>query len=554
MRKKINNSLFILLIALFLFFLLWPLFHQGIFVSDDGGWMIIRLSAFHQSLKDGLFPVRWVERLNYGFGYPIFNFNYPGVFYLGEIIHLLSFNFTNSIKILFGMGMLSSGIFSYLWLKTKFNNLSALTGALIYLYAPYHLFDLYSRGSLGEIVALGVIPAIFYFLKKNNFLFTGLSVCLLILSHNTLALLFLPVIIIYILINQKKLKENLISIILGILISSFFFVPALYDRQFTIFDSVAVSNWQEYFLNQQNFHLLGWGSIFVLIFSTFMILYRKYCHCEESRLNQGDEVTAIRRDPAEAGQSCKKIPPFFFLISLVSIFLSSAFSSFLWQILPLPKLVQFPWRFLALSILGVSYLSAWLVAHSGKIRVLIGGLLVLLFFLPSLRCLSNLNYLTVPDTYYSTNEDPTAIKNEYLPIWAKYESPKERAKQLYEVYLGQADIQIVKNKSNQLILKTNLKKSANIKINKLYFPGWNLKINDQKVNLDSPYYQLSASYGDGLIRIPLLPETKKIELYWSETPIRLISDIISLIALFLLILFSRASFWGSAGRRRLQNQ
>ena len=54
--------------------LLWPLFYRGFFVTDDGDWMIIRLSAFYQSLAEGQFPVRFLGRLYHNYGYPVANF------------------------------------------------------------------------------------------------------------------------------------------------------------------------------------------------------------------------------------------------------------------------------------------------------------------------------------------------------------------------------------------------------------------------------------------------------------------------------------------------
>src|SRR3990167_6215755 len=85
------------------------LFRPGFFPSHDGEWMVIRLSAFHQTLADGQFPVRWSSRLNHGFGYPVLNFLYPLPFYFGEIFYLLSGSFTTAIKWVFILATLGSG-------------------------------------------------------------------------------------------------------------------------------------------------------------------------------------------------------------------------------------------------------------------------------------------------------------------------------------------------------------------------------------------------------------------------------------------------------------
>src|SRR3990167_7669305 len=90
---------FILIIFLSLM-ALWPFFKKGYFETHDGGWIIIRFSAFHQTLTAGQFPARFVDRLNNNYGYPVFNFLYPLPFYLAEVPRILGFGFVESIKII----------------------------------------------------------------------------------------------------------------------------------------------------------------------------------------------------------------------------------------------------------------------------------------------------------------------------------------------------------------------------------------------------------------------------------------------------------------------
>src|SRR5260221_206715 len=103
----------IIFIAIIIFLsipVLLPLFKSGFFQSDDGEWMIIRFSAFHQALREGQFPVRFLERLDFEYGYPVANFLYPGFMYLSEIPKLLGFGFVDTIKISFGIALVESAI------------------------------------------------------------------------------------------------------------------------------------------------------------------------------------------------------------------------------------------------------------------------------------------------------------------------------------------------------------------------------------------------------------------------------------------------------------
>lgn len=505
--------------------LLFPLIKSGLFISDDGGWMIVRLSAFHQSLKDGQFPVRWAGRLNHGYGYPVFNFLYPGVLYLGEFIHLVGFNFTDSVKILFALGIVSSQIFAFFWLKEFFSQRASLLGSLIYLYAPYHLFDLYKRGSLGEIMALGIIPGILFFAQRKNYVFSGLLISLLILFHNTLAFLFLPVILGYYCLLGNHLPKRLTSLFLGVMISSFFSLPAFFDRQYTIFDSVRISDWSNYFLDRGYLNLLGGSAL--LIFCSSLVLIVK-------RISSRGWFFIFNKH--STNNIVFILFLYFTLIFVFSIFLSSSLSALFWQIFPLPKIVQFPWRFLSLSILGISYIFAYLIDQKIN-KIIVGGILIL-SLVNSYSFIKEIKYQNYPDAYYSTNEDSTTVKNEYLPIWSKDKPPQKRAEEIASFQQGKGAISIIKNTSNHLILSLKVENQAILKINKLFFPGWNLKIDSQNVELNSPSYQLAGFYNDGLIRIPLNSKINRIELYWQETPFRLICDLISvlsLIGLFFLV-------------------
>src|SRR5258708_6059592 len=105
-----NNILPVLSLILFLIPGIWGLFHFGFPATDDGGWMIIRFSAFYQALRLGQIPVRFLISLNHGYGYPVADFLYPLFMYLGVPIHILGFGFINTIKIILAGSFLLSGI------------------------------------------------------------------------------------------------------------------------------------------------------------------------------------------------------------------------------------------------------------------------------------------------------------------------------------------------------------------------------------------------------------------------------------------------------------
>src|SRR5258708_2602213 len=99
----LRPNIFILLLVSFFVSvpLIVPYLHSGYFPTHDGEWAVVRLGDMYRELKDLQFPARYSGNLNFGYGYPLFEFAYPLPYYLGFFIHLFHISFVNSMKILF---------------------------------------------------------------------------------------------------------------------------------------------------------------------------------------------------------------------------------------------------------------------------------------------------------------------------------------------------------------------------------------------------------------------------------------------------------------------
>lgn len=498
-QKKGSSYIIILLLLLFLpsiFSLLRP----GFFLSDDGEWMVIRFSAFHQALADGQFPVRFLSRLNHEYGYPVANFLYPGFMYLAEPIHFLGFGFVDTIKIVFGLSMVGSAVFSYLWLAKKFDRWGAFLGAMFYLYTPYHLFDLYKRGSVGELLALAVLPFVLWMIERKSLVFTSLGMAVLVLSHNTLAVLFLSLIIVYMLIrNISSLKHHALSMLLGFGASSFFWIPALLDLQYTKFLQTQVSNWRDHFAT---FNLIGISSIFVLVLS-LCVLYQNRENLKEYR--------------AEIA---------FFVVGVLGVFLSLPLSSILWEELPV-AFVQFPFRFLSLTVVSIAFLSAFTIAQMrGSMKQIISAVLLILLAFSAFPNLGPAVFFDKGDSYYATNEDTTNVQHEYMPKWVKV-IPSSRPENPVEIDNGEIfDLEV---RPNSISFKANAREQTGLRINKIFFPGWQLFVDGTKMPI---FYENDK----GIITFPAYPGVHTYEARFAEFATSMVADIISLVSVCLAIL------------------
>lgn len=522
LEKNKKNIFYLLAIFIAAIPVLLPLFKPGFFLSDDGEWMIIRFSAFFQSFRDGQFPVRFLERLNYGYGYPVANFLYPGFMYLGVPIHIVGFSFIETIKILFGLSLVSSGWFAYLWLAKLFRNFSAFVGSLFYIYTPYHLYDLYTRGSLGEMVALSVVPFIFWQLERRSIFWGALGIALLILSHNTMALFFLPLIAVYPFVSFKKQKYKeiflfmLTCISLGLGIATFFWLPATVELQYTKFSTIQVSDISHYF-----------ASIELIGISTFFVL--------------GLILSLIRK---KVSPELKNLHVFFIIFVLLSVFFSLPNSKLLWDMLP-SSYVQFPFRVLSYLLLGMSFLAAYGIAHFERLRkipvvVVLCGVL-LYSAMPYMKPAALFNK---PDTFYSTNEDTTTVKNEYTPVWVKEEARAHYSNKI-EIITGDATISNIIHNTRRLSFTASVKGNSLIQVNTIYYPGWKAYVDNTEVPIDysNPKGVMAIALGDG---------EHAVAISFQETPLRLFADVISLLSFAILLFITKSRFTYSL--KALQNR
>ncbi len=499
--KKNFKFIFIFLSVLLVVPGVVGLLHSGFPLTDDGNWMVIRFSAFYEAFRNGQFPVRFLPRLNNGFGYPVSNFLYPLFMYIGIPIHLAGFSFVDTIKVIMGGSLIFSSLFTFLWLRKIFGSIASLVGAVSYSLFPYHLYDLYKRGSVGELLALSIVPFILWGIEKRNLAISSLGYGLLILSHNTLAILFIPTIFIYQLLRYKFSLKSLMPLLLGLSLSAFFSVPALYDRQYTIFSQVKISDYSMYFVNFDNLNLYGL-IFFTSIAASFYLLIK----------NKG------------------KTNIYFLILSLLALLITIPKAVPVWEFTFLQNYIQFPFRFVSIAVLSSSFLLASFLDLFKVRRLIFAFIILIIIYLSSLNFIYPKVFQYHPDTFYSTNQDTTTVKNEYMPKWVK-KIPTRRYESKVEIINGEGEIKDFKDSGNRVSFIYVSKEPSLLALNTIYFPGW-------KLSIDKKNSQILYNNEGGLIQFKVDRGKHFIEAKFGETGVRLLSDLVSLGSLFVLLYLS----------------
>lgn len=544
MKKKIKykKHLFLIILAVLSFIPLFDLLHPGLPITHDGQDHVARIANFYQNLKEGNIIPRWAPNLNWGYGHPILMFLYPLPSYIASLFHFIGFSLVDSVKIVFGLGFIASGLTMYIWLKEFLGTKSAFVGAILYMFAPYRFVDLYVRGAIGEHVAFIFPPLVFYFLFKLSKKFSkwyiiggSLSLSGLLLSHNAISLMFIPFVFLYALYLSFTSEESrslprhlrgviskLSIILLGFGLSAFFFIPAFLEGKYTLRDivtgggeySVSFVMWKDFFLSQWSYGgtvafskqigIMHWIGIFSGVIATY------YLYKNKNKL----WIVSLGG----------------FLIFWISLFIMTSESNLIWQSISMLQKFQFPWRFLSLTVFAASVLGAvalYVVPEKIKIFMTLILVLAVLFFNKDYWHANG--FLNKPESFYTGIYNSTTDTGESSPIWS-VRFMEKRAKANMEAITGEARIQEIKRTSTIHRYKIIATERSRIRENTLYFPGWDVFINGNKADVEfqDPLHR-------GLMTFYVEEGKHSVEIKFGETKLRLFAYIITVATLTVVV-------------------
>lgn len=536
-----NNKFWLVLLIFISLIPLLDLLRPGLPITHDGQDHVARIANFYQSLLEGNLIPRWGANLNWGFGHPVLMFFYPLPSYFASFFHFLGFSLVGSTKIVFGLGFVLSGVFMYLWVQEFWGEEAGFVSGLLYMFAPYRFVDLYVRGAIGENLAFVWLPLICWFLlrlSKNGrwrYLTGGaLSLAALILSHNALSLMFLPFILAYTLFlvysSSRRQRAPLIInysllMILGLMVSAFFWLPAFFEGKYTLRDIVIAGEYVDRFRPLKDFVFSPWRyggsgelSVQIGIFHWlalplgFYALFRFFGKKNKDWLLVGGLIAGF----------------------MAVLFLLLRISLPVWHAVTLLQKFQFPWRFLSpmvfiTAILAGSFVSLW--ADKKKFWL---GLTVAIFLL-----LINRDYWHAKDFSYKDDSFYSGVyagttndTGESSPRWSvRFMEGYPEAP--LAVVDGKAEIKVVSRSTTRHHYLVKAEAPARMVEDTLYFPGWDVLVDSQPTEIE---FQDPAHRG--LMTFYLPAGEHQVVVRFRETKLRLFADLVSLLGIGVLILGS----------------
>lgn len=559
-----NNFYHLLLVWLLAAPAVLPLAHPTLTHSADGLLHLYRVMALAQAMAQGHLLPRWLPDLAYGYGFPLFVFYAPLSYSITALLNFIpGLTAAAAFNLSLGLATLLAASGLYLFTKALFGPKAGILAAVAYVYAPFQLYNTLFRGSLPAAWAMALFPFVFWsftrLLQSPNRRDTALAAITLgaaLLTHNTLSLLFVPLLALYLPLywwqTGRSLRSGalaLAALALGAGLAAFFLLPALVEKQFAQVERVIISpdfNFRFNFVSlAQLFSLPAPANTGLLNPPAPLTLGLAQFALALAGLVAGAAALYKKRLPAAAALTAVLFGGLV-LAGAISMMLPA--SQPVWERLPLLAFIQFPHRLLGPAALAIALLGGLAVAaapgRAGSWLTLAGAGLIVMAAAPLLYPRYRTDLPPAPSTpdmfayEHRTGAIGTTSFGEYLPSWVAQTPPNSPLEAQYgqgraidrlaRDYLpAGAVVHAVTPGFNRLDADIWSPVAFRAVVNAFYFPGWQAQIDGQPAAAH-PFSER------GLIAVEMPAGRHTLRLEFTETPLRRTANWLSLAALALL--------------------
>ncbi|HQV27885.1 MAG TPA: 6-pyruvoyl-tetrahydropterin synthase-related protein [Thermoflexales bacterium] len=527
-----------------------------------------RIAALVEMLGQGFLYSRWFPFLAGGYGYPILLYYAPLAHYLGAGFHALGAGIGPATLLVFGLTLFLAATGTFAWARERLGDSGGLGAAAAYAFAPYVLLDVMARSALAEVLALAIVPWVFWALTRLqregrpiHGLLAALSYAGLALSHNITALVFSPLLAVWALLlavqagRGRWLRDTSRAaavLALGLGLSAFFWLPAFLERDLSQLDQAlsAAYDFHTAFLPLAGLIALPVRFDFRLVNDTAPLGLSAL----SALLGALGWAGLVGRAARERGQRSSMLVWAGFLGAgtLVGALMTLDISTPLWEAIPLLRFVLYPSRFLGMTSLFLALLAG---AGMSVLAGLGAGLLERLRGSPQVGEAVVTALLIGATMAYGFGwqyarrfpaDPPAAIADiaaaerrlgivgttsigEYLPrdaaVFPPVDSPSLALRAMAPIspaLAASSRVEIASPLRYEAVLTTPA--AMPIVFSQFYFPGWIAAI-------DGKAAPITPSKPEGLIQIVLPEGVHRLRVIFGSTPIRDLADGITLASL-----------------------
>ncbi len=561
-------------------FVILPLLRPGLPGTADTPIHFYRALEFARSWAPGVIYPRWAPDLAFGYGYPLWEFAPPLPYLVPLVLSAAGLSLEVSLKGLVILTAFSYALGAYLFVRDSLGPMAGLVGAAIYTLAPFALREaLLYGGNYPQFLAIGLFPWVLWSIWRIyaqrgtwfNVLLTVFFYSGVILSHLFHALILTVVAAAYASVlwladrrATRQLAASASALGLGLLLTAFFWLPALIERRFTRAVEDVIVSVSPYYLRFLDWsELLAWpraldaraanpwvpfslGPAALVLAGLGALVLATNQRVRESKHHQLSQSAKQQDNQLNDRSSYQGI--FFLGLLALCIFMVLPVSNWVWANVPFLAVAEFPWRWLGLANLSLAFLggasvhwlsfprqAAWAVLVT--LVVLLSSAVYLYPFRPFVRYGETLadmvSYELVSQTIGTTT------LGEYLPRWVELmptSSPLVEALKSGQIHkLDRSSLP--RGASAQILNRTSVSEEYRFDSSEPfqarffihYFPGWTALLDGQPVEVD-------IEPESGLIRVALPAGTHRLNLRFVDTPLRTASNGITGLTLVALII------------------
>ncbi len=487
--------------------------------------------------------------LNFGYGGPLIQYYPPLGTYLTMGLHWLGLGWVEATKAAFTAALLLAGVGMYIYAGWLFRDRrGALVGGLGYLLAPYLLFCAYERGALAELLALSLLPWLFWamhhVLREEGRAWIWPSAALfagVMLAHNITALFVAPLLALY-LLGMAWIERRANRLVpaaagaLGLGLSAFYWLPALGERSYAQIerwmlrgDAIAADN------------LVGLPG---LVQRTLAFDYWS------SWIPALPVVTAILAGVGLVGalvgdRGHRARVLLLAALTAIPLFLMWSASRPLYEAVSLLSYIQYPWRLLGLASFFAVTLAAsifeWRGLQGAAGWVAAAALGALIFYgavhgiqPPTDKWFQDFTseQISVRDHYARGKTGYWWLNNDYQSAWmtrdiAEMAWPDTPGADLgLPPIAGSPAVTVTAEGPALLRFQTASDAAFTLRAPRIFFPGWRMRV-DGKLVAPAP----GGPWG--LVSAEIPAGNHEVTARFGETPLRAAADVISVISVLI---------------------
>ncbi|MCL4234395.1 MAG: hypothetical protein KJ042_07745 [Deltaproteobacteria bacterium] len=546
----------------------WPLW------GHSSGLDAARLFELDRGLRAGALYPRWAPDMYAGYGSPLLAMYAPWGYYVAWPFHALGLTQTLAMKCSYLLAVLGAALGMFALARRIAGRDAGLLCAIVYVFSPYLLADLYARAAIAELWGFALIPWIVFGHVRYADDGDAPSLALATLAHGVLGcahnisfLIYTPLVGLVVLLRTPRARwiAALGAIGAALALSAFFWLPALalkdavqsekhlttgffaFTRHFVPAFDLVRPHWgfgapggEDGVGMSRQLGLLHWAAL-------------------AGALVAAIRVRAMRRDAAV-----------FLALAAIGLAFTNRITAPMWEHLPLIRFVQFPWRFLMVatfaSTVSLAIVFAALRDHFGErwtdtrrlgaMGVVIVAATILYSPYASARYLlldlDTLSYRmfdaegaasaageAVGEPRFATFDQFLSVPNvraanitgmasdDFLPV-AVTQKPARPAASPWRLVDGDADLDGRETGFCRYEARVTVRTHATVALEVFWFPGWTVRV-------DGARTKTAPLAETGVVSVSVEPGEHELVATYERAEMHRIADAISLLALALVV-------------------